>query len=65
MLFKIMDCHNICLHFGSPRGNFVIKIINTILILIALAYGAFLGYCLGRAQGYYKGAEMAQSIYRK
>jgi hypothetical protein len=38
---------------------------NTILILIALAYGAFLGYCLGRAQGYYKGAQMAENIYRK
>jgi ABC-type dipeptide/oligopeptide/nickel transport system permease subunit len=39
---------------------------NTIAIaLMTLAYGAFLGYCLGRAQGYYKGAEMAESIYRK
>jgi hypothetical protein len=38
---------------------------NTIIVLIALAYGGFLGYCLGRAQGYYKGAEMAESIYRK
>jgi hypothetical protein len=38
---------------------------NTIIVLIALAYGAFMGYCLGRAQGYYKGAEMAQRIYRK
>jgi ABC-type dipeptide/oligopeptide/nickel transport system permease subunit len=35
---------------------------NTIIVLVALAYGAFMGYCLGRAQGYYKGAE---SIYRK
>jgi len=38
---------------------------TTIMILVALAYGAFLGYCLGRAQGYYKGAQMAQEIYRK
>jgi hypothetical protein len=38
---------------------------NTILILIALAYGAFLGYCLGRAVGYRKGADMAIEIYRK
>jgi hypothetical protein len=38
---------------------------TTMMILVALAYGAFLGYCLGRAQGYYKGAEMAQEIYRK
>jgi hypothetical protein len=38
---------------------------NTILILIAVSYGAFLGYCLVRAQGYYKGAQMAESIYRR
>ena len=38
---------------------------NTIIVLIALVYGAFIGYCLGRAQGYYKGAQMAESIYRK
>jgi hypothetical protein len=38
---------------------------NTILILIAMAYGAFLGYCAGRAKGYDEGSKMAQSIYRK
>ena len=38
---------------------------HTIIVLLALAYGAFLGYCLGRAQGYYNGAQMAESIYRK
>ena len=38
---------------------------NTIIVLIALAYGSFLGYCLGRAQGYSQGAEMARAIYRK
>jgi hypothetical protein len=38
---------------------------NTIIVLIALVYGAFLGYCLGRAQGYSKGAELAREIYRK
>jgi hypothetical protein len=38
---------------------------TTMMILVALAYGAFLGYCLGRAQGYYKGAQMAETIYRK
>ena len=39
---------------------------NTIaIVLIALTYGAFLGYCLGRARGYYKGADMAESIYRR
>jgi uncharacterized membrane-anchored protein YitT (DUF2179 family) len=38
---------------------------NTILVLIALAYGAFLGYCLGRYQGYSKGADFVSQIYRK
>ena len=38
---------------------------DTITIIAVLAYGAFLGYCLGRAHGYYKGAAMAESIYRK
>ena len=38
---------------------------TTIVALVALGYGAFLGYCLGRAQGYYKGADMAVEIYRK
>jgi hypothetical protein len=38
---------------------------NTIIVLMALAYGAFLGYCFGRYQGYSKGADMAVKIYRK
>ena len=38
---------------------------TTIIALVALAYGLFLGYCLGRARGYYAGANMAESIYRK
>jgi hypothetical protein len=38
---------------------------TTMMILAALAYGGFLGYCFGRAQGYYKGAQMAETIYRK
>ena len=38
---------------------------NTILVILALAYGAFLGYCAGRAQGYSKGADFASRIYRK
>ena len=38
---------------------------TTIIALAALTYGAFLGYCIGRAQGYYAGANMAESIYRK
>ena len=36
---------------------------TTILIVIALAYGAFLGYCLGRAQGYSRGADFASRIH--
>jgi hypothetical protein len=38
---------------------------TTITILAVLAYGIFLGYCLGRAVGYSKGADMARDIYRK
>ena len=38
---------------------------NTILIVISLAYGAFLGYCYGMSRGYSKGADMAVKIYRK
>ena len=38
---------------------------NTILILIALAYGAFMGYCLGMSRGYSKGADMARELYRR
>ena len=39
---------------------------NTIIIgSMALAYGAFLGYCLGRYQGYKNGADIAREIYRK
>ena len=38
---------------------------NTILVVIALAYGAFLGYCLGRYQGYNKGADMVREVYRR
>jgi hypothetical protein len=38
---------------------------NTIIVLVALAYGAFMGFCLGRAQGYYAGAKIAESTYRR
>jgi hypothetical protein len=38
---------------------------NTVLIVIALAYGAFMGYCLGMSRGYSHGAKMVQEIYRK
>jgi hypothetical protein len=35
-----------------------------IVVVVVLAYGAFLGYCLGRSHGYSKGADMAANIYR-
>ena len=38
---------------------------TTIIALVALEFGLFLGYCIGRAQGYYAGANMAESIYRR
>lgn len=38
---------------------------QTLVLLAVLAYGAFLGYCLGRAQGYYKGADMVVKLYSK
>ena len=33
--------------------------------LILVAYSGFIGYCLGRAVGYSKGADMAVKIYCK
>jgi hypothetical protein len=39
--------------------------LNTIIVLLAVAYGAFMGYCLGRAHGYKEGADMAVKIYRR
>jgi hypothetical protein len=36
-----------------------------VLLLAVLAYGVFIGYCLGRAVGYFKGADFAASVYRK
>jgi hypothetical protein len=39
---------------------------NTIIIVsMALAYGAFLGYCLGRYQGYQNAADVVREIYRR
>ena len=38
---------------------------NTIILVAVLAYGLFLGYCFGRAQGYAKGADFARDVYRK
>lgn len=39
--------------------------LNTIIVLMSLVYGVFLGYCLGRYQGYKNGADEARKIYRK
>ena len=38
---------------------------NTIIVLLVLAYGVFVGYCMGRAVGYSKGADKAIEIYRR
>jgi hypothetical protein len=38
---------------------------TTVIALIALAYGAFLGYCAGRAKGHDEGSKMVLDIYRK
>jgi hypothetical protein len=39
---------------------------NQIIVLVlVLGYGAFLGYCAGRAHGYSKGADMARDIYTR
>jgi membrane protein DedA with SNARE-associated domain len=38
---------------------------TTIIVLAALVYGAFLGYCLGRYQGYKNGADIVREFYRK
>jgi len=38
---------------------------TTIVALLALAYGTFIGYCAGRARGYSKGADFAAKIYRR
>jgi hypothetical protein len=38
---------------------------TTVIALIALAYGAFLGYCAGRAKGHDEGSKMVLEIYRK
>jgi hypothetical protein len=39
--------------------------INAIVIVLAVAYGAFMGYCLGRAKGHDEGSKMVLEIYRK
>jgi len=37
--------------------------INAIVLVCAVAYGVFLGYCAGRAKGYSEGADMVQKVY--
>jgi hypothetical protein len=39
--------------------------INSIIIVAVMLYGAFLGYCVGRAKGYDEGSKMVLEIYRK
>ena len=39
--------------------------INSMIIVAVLLYGAFLGYCFGRARGYDEGSKMVLEIYRK
>ena len=38
---------------------------NILMLVATLAYGAFLGYCVGRAHGYSKGADMVKEIYSR
>ena len=58
----ILFCYNISIinHKGVIQME-----TNTIIVLVALAYGLFLGYCAGRAVGYSQGADMVREIYRK
>ena len=39
--------------------------INAIVLVCAVAYGVFLGYCAGRAKGYSEGADMVKEIYSR
>jgi hypothetical protein len=39
--------------------------IQGLVIVAVLLYGAFLGYCVGRAKGYDEGSKMVLEIYRK
>ena len=39
--------------------------IQTLVVVGSLLYGAFLGYCLGRAKGYSEGAKMVEKLYRR
>ena len=37
--------------------------IQSLVLVGVLLYGAFLGYCAGRAKGYSEGADMVKEIY--
>jgi hypothetical protein len=37
--------------------------IQSMILVGVLLYGAFLGYCLGRAKGYDEGSKMAMKVY--
>jgi hypothetical protein len=39
--------------------------IQSMILVGVLLYGAFLGYCAGRAKGYDEGSKMVLEIYRK
>jgi hypothetical protein len=39
--------------------------IQSLILVGVLLYGAFLGYCFGRAKGYDEGSKMVLEIYRK
>jgi len=58
----ILFCYNISIinHKGVIQME-----TTTIIAVVALVYGLFMGYCAGRAHGYSKGAEMVRAIYRK
>jgi len=37
--------------------------INSMIVVAVLLYGAFLGYCFGRAKGYDEGSKMVMEVY--
>jgi hypothetical protein len=37
--------------------------IQSMILVGVLLYGAFLGYCLGRAKGYDEGSKMVMKVY--
>ena len=38
---------------------------DQIIVVAVLAYGIFIGYCLGRAHGYTRGANDFRDFYRR